>query len=851
MMATNNILSSANGEPIIVPSQDIILGLYYLSSTIQTTNEKYFINENNVEKALLNKELSIHTKIYIKKYNKFIKTTPGRLILYKIIPKNINFETINKAITKKDISDLIKISYKTVGLKETILLADELMYAGFKYATQSGISIGINDMYIPKEKKRIIKNAENEVNEIEIQYSSGLITKDERYNKIIDIWSDANENIANEMMKNLSMNTFNPIYIMSASGARGSVAQMKQLSGMRGLMAKPDGSIIETPITANFREGLNVLQYFISTHGARKGLSDTAIKAANAGYLTRRLVDVAQDVVTTNFDCNTENGITISTIIEGGDIVESLKTIAVGRTILENIYDKNNQLIIEKNTLLTEKTTEKIENLNIEKIKIRSPITCETQHGICTKCYGSDLSNGKLINIGDAVGVIAAQSIGEPGTLLTMRTFHIGGAASSSNISNFVQSRTNGTIELKNIKLVKNNKSKILISVSRSGIITILDINGKEKERYKIPYGAIIKIKEDKTVKIGDNIAEWDPHNHPIISEIEGKIKYIDLIEGITVNKQTDEITGLSNIVVTNIKQKTSNYKDTKPTIKIIQNNDEKNPATYFLPPDTIINVKNNQKVNIGDVIAKIPQETSKIKDITGGLPRVADLFEARKPKDSAVLAEISGKVIFGKETKGKRRLIITNNNEEQYEILIPKWRNINIFENENINKGEILIDGQYNPHDILRLLGIDELTNHIKREVQNIYRLQGVKINDKHIEIIIRQMSKKVLIKNNGDSDLIIGEQENIHNVRNINKKLQKENKNIIEYEQILLGITKASLSTESFISAASFQETTKILTEAAINGKKDKLLGLKENVIVGKLIPAGTGFYQKKLCQ
>ncbi len=845
MMSTNNILSSSNGEPIIVPSQDIILGLHYLSISIKTKNKKYFANENNIEKAILYKDITIHTEIYIKKNNKFIITTPGRLILHKIMPQ-IQFDIINKSITKKDISHVISIYYKNIGQEETVKLVDELMYTGFKYATQSGISIGINDMHIPKEKKNIIKNAENKVNNIELQYSSGLITKDERYNKIIDIWSDANEKISNEMMKNLSTSSFNPIYIMATSGARGSVTQIRQLSGMRGLMAKPDGSIIETPITANFREGLNVLQYFISTHGARKGLADTALKTANAGYLTRRLVDVAQDVVITENDCKTNDGINIETIIEGSNVIEPLKHLAYGRTILEDIYDKNHNIKIEKNSLITEKITKILEELNIEKIKIRSPITCKSKYGICAKCYGIDLSKNSPINIGEAVGVIAAQSIGEPGTQLTMRTFHIGGAVSSSNISNIIQIKTNGQTKFENLKLIKHLKSQNLISVSREGTIIIVDENKKEKEKYKIPYGAIIKTKNNKIVSRGDNIAEWDPHNHPIIAEKDGEIKYIDIIEGITVKKQTDEITGLSNTIVINIKQKITS-KNVKPSIKIIPNNNETDETNYFLPPETIINVKNNQKIYAGDIIAKTPLEISKIKDITGGLPKVADLFEARKPKEQAILAEISGKVTFGKETKGKRKLIIKNE-KEKFEVLIPKWKNINIFENESINKGEILIDGQYNPHDILRLLGINELTIYIKKEIQNIYRLQGVKINDKHIEIIIKQMVKKVLIKNSGDSNLITEEQENLHTVLEINKKLEQENKKTIEYERVLQGITKASLSTESFISAASFQETTKVLTEAAINGKKDKLLGLKENVIVGKLIPAGTGFYQKK---
>ena len=874
MMSTNNILSPANGEPIIVPSQDVILGLHYISKVkVKVKGEfKIFRNEYEAEKAYENDMLDIHAEIYVRltkniinnNKSKLTKTTLGRLLLAKILPKILSFDLINKIIKKKDISNLINICYRSIGVKETVKLADQLMYAGFKYATYSGISIGIDDMHIPKEKPLILEGAKEEVSEIESQYSSGLITKDERYNKIIDIWSQTNENIAKVMIKKLAteiiinddiviQKSFNPIYMMYESGARGSIAQMRQLAGMRGLMAKPDGSIIETPITANFREGLNVLQYFISTHGARKGLADTALKTANSGYLTRRLVDVAQDVVVTIPDCETLEGIMMKPLIDGGDIIESLKEKVLGRILQEDIYDENNKILIKRDSLLNESLADIIDKIGIEKIKIRSVITCDAEYGVCGKCYGRDLSRGHIVNIGEAVGVIAAQSIGEPGTQLTMRTFHIGGTAARTSLATCVQVKTDGKIQLENTKIIKHKKTGNYISISRSSQLNILNKNGKIREQYRLPYGVTITKRNNTDVTKGEIIARWDPHNHPIISEVEGIIKYVNLIEGITIKKQTDEITGLSHIVIIETNKTNPLYKDIKPIIKIIDNNnndlylpDENSKANYFLSPGTVINIENMQNVNIGDTIARIPKETSKIKDITGGLPRVADLFESRRPKEAAILAELSGTIYFGKETKDKYRLIIKNDTTT-HELLIPKWKHINVFENEKVSKGDIITDGEYSLQDILRIKGINELTDHIKKEVQNVYRLQGVKINDKHIEVIVRQMLKKVIIKDPGDSKLLITEQVDINEVKTINKVLIKENKKLIEYERIILGITRASLSTNSFISAASFQETTRVLTEAAINGKKDKLLGLKENVIVGKLIPAGTGFKKK----
>ncbi len=861
MMATNNLLSPANGEPIIVPSQDIVLGLYYLSK-IRFISDKvgfFFKDINDLEKAYEYNLIGLHTLVKVKYFGKLCTTTFGRLILTDSIPKDLNFGIVNKVMVKKEISNLIDLCYRNLGLRQAVKLADELMYLGFKYATKSGISIGIDDILIPSEKRQIVKIAKVSVNKVEIQYSSGLITKEERYNKIIDIWSKANDNITKELMTNLSMNkigevngiivreeSFNSIYMMAESGARGSIAQIRQLAGMRGLMAKPDGSIIETPIIANFREGLNILQYFISTHGARKGLADTALKTANSGYLTRRLVDVAQDVVVSIEDCFTLDGISVSSIIDGGSIVEPLKDRILGRVVQEDVVDTSGQVIVSFNTLLNEDHVINIEKLNLENLKIRSVIKCEAKKGICARCYGRDLSTGDLVNIGEAVGVIAAQSIGEPGTQLTMRTFHIGGAASRMSLVNCIQIKTDGLAVFKNIKLIKHEKSGNLISISRSGKLNVIDKYGKEKEQHKLPYGAIINIGDGSEVNNGDIVAQWDPHNFPIISELDGQIKYLNLSKGLTTKMETDEVTGLSNLVVIESDKGSQINSNVKPCLKIISKDllNNENAISYFLSPGTVINVQDEQNISKGDIIARIPKETSKIKDITGGLPRVADIFEARKPKDPAILAKVSGIIAFGKETKGKKRLLIIDKNKNKHEILIPKWKNANVFENETILKGETIIEGQDNLHDILNILGVDELTEYVKKEVQDVYRLQGVKINDKHIEVIIRQMLKKAVILDSGDSDILKYEQKDISFLKEVNKKLISENKKEVKYKQVLLGITKASLTTESFISAASFQETTKVLTEAAINEKKDKLFGLKENVIVGKLIPAGTGF-------
>jgi DNA-directed RNA polymerase subunit beta' len=793
---------------------------------------------------------------------RLVNTTVGRVLLSEIVPIGMTFDCVNRTMNKKAISSLINQCYHNVGLKETVIFADQLMYTGFYYATRSGASIGINDLVIPEVKAEIIAASEEEVKEIESQYTSGLVTWGERYNKVIDIWSRTNDKVAKAMMTKLSkekvinkegkevdQDSFNSIFIMADSGARGSAAQIRQLAGMRGLMAKPDGSIIETPITANFREGLNVLQYFISTHGARKGLADTALKTANSGYLTRRLVDVAQDLVVTEVDCGTNQGIHISSLIQGGDVVEPLRERVLGRFVIQDVkHPATGELICEAGDFLNETIVDKFEDAGIHDIYVRSAITCDTKYGICGKCYGRDLARGHVVNIGESIGVIAAQSIGEPGTQLTMRTFHIGGAASRATTVNNIQVKTTGSVKLHNLKLLERADGKAIVA-SRSGEITVLDPQGRERERYKTPYGAELSIRDGAAVEAGQIIASWDPHTHPVIVEVEGRVKFVDLEEGITVNRQTDEVTGLSSIVIIDSKQRGAS-KELRPLVKLVDENGEDvllgnttMPAQYFLPTGAIINLNDGAKVRVGDVIARIPQESSKTRDITGGLPRVADLFEARKPKDPAILAEISGMVSFGKETKGKRRLLISGADGEVHEELIPKWRNVTVFEGEQVEKGEVIADGAPNPHDILRLQGINALASYIVNEVQDVYRLQGVKINDKHIEVVVRQMLRKCTIMQPGDTPFLEGEQLDAARVREVNEEMQAENKMPALYDPILLGITKASLATESFISAASFQETTRVLTEAAVAGKRDELRGLKENVIVGRLIPAGTG--------
>jgi DNA-directed RNA polymerase subunit beta' len=879
MMSTNNILSPANGEPIIVPSQDVVLGLYYLTrSRINALGEgMVFSDTNEVHRAYESKQAELHAKVRarIKEYLRdeenggfkenirLVETTVGRALLSELLPKGLSFDLVNRAMTKKSISSIINVCYRDVGLKATVIFADQLMYMGFHYATKSGVSIGVDDLVIPRDKADIVAQAEEEVGKIQAQYASGLVTQGERYNKVVDIWSRTNDQVAKAMMTQLStemvkdakgqkvqQESFNSIYMMADSGARGSAAQIRQLAGMRGLMAKPDGSIIETPITANFREGLNVLQYFISTHGARKGLADTALKTANSGYLTRRLVDVAQDLVITEEDCGTSQGVTMNPLIEGGDVVEPLHERVLGRVVAQDVVSPaSGEVIAPVGTLLDEQWVAQLEEATVDSVFVRSPITCESRYGICSACYGRDLARGHRVNIGEAVGVIAAQSIGEPGTQLTMRTFHIGGAASRATAANNVQVKMAGKVKLHNVKIIQHHSGKF-IAVSRSGEFAVVDEHGRERERYKIPYGAEFSVADGSRAEAGQIVANWDPHSHPVITEVGGKIKFADMVDGVTMNRQTDEMTGLSSIVVTDPKQRGTTGKEMKPMIKLVDDNGDdvflagtNMPAQYFLPPDAVVNFEDGARVKVGDVIARIPQETSKTRDITGGLPRVADLFEARRPKDPSILAEISGIVSFGKETKGKRRLIITALAGEIHEELIPKWRHVSVFEGEHVEKGEVIAEGSLNPHDILRLLGTNALANFIVNEVQDVYRLQGVKINDKHIEVIIRQMLRKVIVAHAGDTNFLKGEQVEFSNLREENAKMLKDNKLPARHEFVLLGITKASLATESFISAASFQETTRVLTEAAVSGKMDELRGLKENVIVGRLVPAGTG--------
>ncbi len=877
MMSSNNILSPANGDPIIVPSQDVVLGLYYLTrERVGARGEGMaFSDVQEVHRAYEGRNIDLQAKVRVRLVEwqkdgdgvlrskiRHLQTTVGRALLSEILPRGLSLDLVNQDMTKKAISATINACYRALGLKETVVFADQLMYTGFHYATRAAVSFGIDDIVIPEQKTKLVAAAEREVKEIQDQYSSGLVTNGERYNKVVDIWSRANDQVAKAMMEKLGseeatdskgqtqkQKSFNSIFMMADSGARGSAAQIRQLAGMRGLMAKPDGSIIETPITANFREGLNVLQYFISTHGARKGLADTALKTANSGYLTRRLVDVAQDLVVTEVDCGTDQGLATSPLVEGGDVVEGLGERVLGRVVAADVQRPGkDQVLVPVGTLLDEGLVRLLEQEGVDQIQVRSPITCQTRYGVCSSCYGRDLARGRLIDIGEAVGVIAAQSIGEPGTQLTMRTFHIGGAASRAAAASNVEIRNKGTLRFHHIKTVEHEKGH-LVAVSRSGVIGVVDEFGRERERYKIPYGATITAKEGTKVASGQIVATWDPHTHPVVTEVAGFIKFQDFVDGLTVASQVDEVTGLSSTVVLDSKQRQG--KDLRPTIKLLNAKGKEAtfanttiPAVYTMPPGALVQLEDGAKVSVGDIIARIPQESSKTRDITGGLPRVADLFEARKPKDQAILAEKSGTVSFGKETKGKKRLVITGDDGEKYEELIPKWRQLNVFEGETVERGEVIADGEPNPHDILRLQGVESLANYLVREIQDVYRLQGVKINDKHIEVIIRQMLRKTEVVSIGETALLRGEQLDRSRALDINDRTRGAGKQVAALQPLLLGITKASLATESFISAASFQETTRVLTEAAVRGLKDDLRGLKENVIVGRLIPAGTGF-------
>jgi DNA-directed RNA polymerase subunit beta' len=878
MMSTNNILSPASGEPIIVPSQDVVLGVYYMTREMLNAKGEgqIFADVDEVHRAYHAQHVDIHAKIKVRivenvadenghseSKRTLYDTTVGRALLYSIVPNAMPFSMVNRAMDKRSISTVINDCYRRCGLKDTVIFADQLMYTGFAHSTSSGASIGVDDFVIPKEKTTIIDEAEQEVAEIESQYASGLVTQGEKYNKVVDIWSRANDLVARSMMDGIStevvknrdgedelQESFNSVYIYADSGARGSPAQIRQLAGMRGLMTRPDGSIIENAITANFREGLTVNEYFISTHGARKGLADTALKTANSGYLTRRLVDVAQDVVITDIDCGTDEGLFTTAIIEGGDVVQALGDRVLGRIVAQDVLAADGKnVLIPSGTMLDEAWVEELEELGVDEMIVRSPITCLTSYGVCATCYGRDLARGHQVNVGESVGVIAAQSIGEPGTQLTMRTFHIGGAASRATAVDNIQVKHGGSVRLHNLKTVTRESGE-LVAVSRSGEIAISDDHGRERERYKLPYGAVISVAEEDSVEAGQMIAQWDPHTHPIVAEVAGTVQFAEMEEGLSVNRQTDELTGLTNISVLDPKDRASAAKDLRPAVRVMDEKGEQvnlpgtdMPANYYLPSNAILNLEDSAHIGIGDVIARIPQEGSKTRDITGGLPRVADLFEARKPKEPAILAETSGTVSFGKETKGKRRLVVTPPDSDPVETLIPKWRTIGVFDAEQVQKGEIVCDGPLSAHDILRLKGVAELAKYIVNEIQEVYRLQGVKINDKHIEVICRQMLRKVEVTSSGESDLIRGEQLEFARIRDVNKALVEEGKEPAGFQRILLGITKASLATESFISAASFQETTRVLTEAAVTGKQDWLRGLKENVVVGRLIPAGTG--------
>ncbi len=931
MMASNNILSPANGEPIIVPSQDVVLGLYY--TTRERVNAKgegsVYCDIDEARRAYetghadLQARVRVRIREIIKEEDDTLRevvsiksTTLGRALVFAIVPDGLPFDLVDRALGKKAISKLINTCYRRLGLKATVVFADQIMYMGFRMATRSGVSIGLDDMAVPEEKPGILADAEKQVKEIEEQYASGLVTNGERYNKVIDIWSHTNDQVAKSMMGKLgkqevklnpvmafdewirdhlsalneeykadtidratfdarsmdllelarrgelrpdsiealptvkTQDTFNSIYMMADSGARGSAAQIRQLAGMRGLMAKPDGSIIETPITANFREGLNVIQYFISTHGARKGLADTALKTANSGYLTRRLVDVAQDMVVLETDCGTEKGLLMSPIIEGGDVVEPLRERVLGRVVSTDVYvPGTHELICAAGSMLDESMVERFAVAGIDQLRVRSPITCQSRIGVCAQCYGRDLARGHRVNMGEAVGVIAAQSIGEPGTQLTMRTFHIGGAASRTAAVSSIEMKNGGSIRLHNIKTVRHHTGN-LVAVSRSGELTVVDDKGLEKERYKVPYGATLRVADGDIVVGGQVVANWDPHTHPVVTEVAGKLEFEDFIEGVTVQAQVDDVTGLTSRVVIDPKQRPATGKDLRPMIKLLGEDGKALnlvgtdlPAVYFLTANAIVSVEDLAHVGVGDILARIPLESSKTRDITGGLPRVADLFEARKPKEQALLAEASGTIGFGKDTKGKQRLVITKDAGETVEELIPKWRHVNVFEGERVERGEVIADGELASHDILRLKGITALAEYLVKEIQDVYRLQGVKINDKHIEVIVRQMLRKVEIVAPGDTRLLRGEQVEYSHMMDENARVIAEGKEPALYEPLLLGITKASLATESFISAASFQETTRVLTEAAVRGSNDRLTGLKENVIVGRLIPAGTG--------
>ncbi|MGZ3558300.1 MAG: DNA-directed RNA polymerase subunit beta', partial [Thermodesulfobacteriota bacterium] len=865
MMSTNNILSPANGKPIIIPTQDIVLGIYYMTRERPYVKGegKVLSNTEEVRVAYDANEVDLHARIKVRLDGELVETTVGRVLLRDILPEEIPFRLINKVMKKSELANLIDYCYRYGGEKKTVLLSDRLKDLGYRYATLAGISISIDDMMTPSNKGKLLQEAQQEIERVQEQYTEGLITDGERYNKVIDIWAQVTENIAAVMLKELgneeivspagqkqSTESLNPIFIMADSGARGSAQQVRQLAGMRGLMAKPSGEIIETPITANFREGLTVLQYFISTHGARKGLADTALKTANAGYLTRRLVDVAQDVVIRDHDCGTLDGIEVESLVEGGEIIESMRERILGRVALEEIRDPfSSDVIVKGNEEIDETLADRIEDIGIDKVKIRSVLTCKSKQGVCALCYGRDLARGRLVNVGEAIGIIAAQSIGEPGTQLTMRTFHIGGTASRRAEQTTLECRIDGKVKFINLKSVKNREGNLIV-MNRNGEIAILDENGRERRRYSVIYGAKLRVKDGQKVKEGEILAEWDPYSIPVLTEVSGKVKFGDIIEGATMQEQVDEFTGLSRKVITESKDA-----ELRPRISI---KDEKgrtmnlpgsaSQARYLLPVGANIFISEGDPVEAGDVIVKIPRETTKTKDITGGLPRVAELFEARKPKEYALISDIDGMVEFGKDLKGKRKVVIKPEVGEPKEYMIPRGKHVNVHEGDFVKAGEALMDGPSNPHDILRVLGDKALARYLVDEIQEVYKLQGVKINDKHIEVIVRQMLKRVKIKEVGDTHFLVDDQVEKFVFEEENARVVKEGGKPAVGEPLFLGITKASLITDSFISAASFQETTKVLTQAAVAGKVDNLKGLKENVIMGRLIPAGTGLSKYK---
>ena len=860
MMSTNNILSPANGKPIIIPTQDIVLGIYYMTRERPYVKGegKVFSNPEEVRIAYDANEVDLHARMKVRLDGELVETTVGRILLKEILPEEIPFRLINKVMKKSELANLIDYCYRYGGDKKTVLLSDRLKGLGYYYATLAGISISLDDMLIPSNKEKLLQEAQQEIERVQEQYTDGLITDGERYNKVIDIWAQVTENIAGVMLKELgseevaapsgekqSTESLNPIYIMADSGARGSAQQVRQLAGMRGLMAKPSGEIIETPITANFREGLTVLQYFISTHGARKGLADTALKTANAGYLTRRLVDVAQDVVIRENDCGTLDGIEVESLVEGGEIIESMRERILGRVALEEIRDPfSNDVIAKGNEEIDETLADRIEDIGIDKVKIRSVLTCKSKQGVCALCYGRDLARGRLVGVGEAIGIIAAQSIGEPGTQLTMRTFHIGGTASRRAEQTTLECRIDGRVKFINLKSVKNREGNLIV-MNRNGEIAILDENGRERRRYSVIYGAKLRVKDGQKVKEGEILAEWDPYSIPVLTEVSGRVKFGDIIEGATMQEQVDEFTGLSRKVITESKDA-----ELRPRISI---KDEKgrtmnlpgsiSQARYLLPVGANIFISEGDMVEAGDVIVKIPRETTKTKDITGGLPRVAELFEARKPKEYALISDIDGMVEFGKDLKGKRKVVIRPDVGESKEYMISRGKHVSVHEGDFVKAGEALMDGPSNPHDILRVLGDKALARYLVDEIQEVYKLQGVKINDKHIEVIVRQMLKRVKIREVGDTHFLVDDQVEKFVFEEENARVMREGGKPAVGEPLFLGITKASLITDSFISAASFQETTKVLTQAAVAGKVDNLKGLKENVIMGRLIPAGTG--------